>query len=310
MPEMKHTMEELEAMRSLSMEDKVDLTKDRIKEWIDAHNGRVYVGFSGGKDSTVLLHIARRVDCDIPAVYCDTGLEYPEIREFVKSIDNVTWLKPEKNFRRVIGDYGYPVVSKETAKRLYELRNYNLSDEYRNKLLGKGRKAIPQKWRGLIDAPFGVSSKCCDIMKKHPFVKYERESGRAGIIGTMAEEGSLRLNSWLRYGCNAFEMKGRTLSRPMSFWTEQDVLEYLHTYDIPYCSVYGAIEEENGRLHMTGCQRTGCMFCMFGVHLEKEPNRFQKMKISHPVQYEYCMREREKGGLGLDKVLDFIDVPH
>jgi len=50
------------------------------------------------------------------------------------------------------------------------------------------------------------------------------------------------------------------------------------------------------------------MFCMFGVHLEKEPNRFQRMKEAHPKQYDYCMRE--KNGLGLAKVLDFIDVKY
>lgn len=310
MSELMHTTEELAEMQALPMLDKLDLTKERIKDWLDAYDSNVYIAFSGGKDSTVLLNIARRVYWNIPAVYCDTGLEYPEIREFVKSFEDVTWLKPEKNFRRVIEEYGYPVASKETAKRLYEVRNYHLSEAYRNKLLGKGRKAIPQKWRSLIDAPFAVSSKCCEVMKKQPFRKYEKETGRTGMVATMACEGSLRLNSWLTHGCNAFSMT-RPMSRPMSFWTEQDVLEYLRTFEVPYCPIYGDIEEtEDGRLHMTGCQRTGCMFCMFGVHLEEEPNRFQKMQKTHPIQYAYCMKAEEQGGLGLDKVLSYINVPH
>ena len=58
----------------------------------------------------------------------------------------------------------------------------------------------------------------------------------------------------------------------------------------------------------SGVNRTGCMFCMFGVHLEQEPNRFQRMKITHPKQYDYCMRE--ENGLGLGKVLDFINVKY
>ena len=63
-------------------------------------------------------------------------------------------------------------------------------------------------------------------------------------------------------------------------------------------------ESDSGcELYTTGVNRTGCMFCMFGVQLEKEPNRFQKMKETHPKQYDYCMNK-----LGLSKVLDFMGI--
>jgi len=65
-----------------------------------------------------------------------------------------------------------------------------------------------------------------------------------------------------------------------------------------------------GKLKTTGLDRTGCMFCMFGCHLEKEPNRFQKMKITHPQIYNYCMKPIEEGGLGLGRVLDYIGVKY
>lgn len=97
----------------------------------------------------------------------------------------------------------------------------------------------------------------------------------------------------------------------MSFWTEQDVLEYIHRFNIPYASVYGDIViDDNGKYQTTGVQRTGCMYCMFGVQREKEPNRFQRMKITHPKIYEYCMKPMDEGGLGLAEVLDFIGVKH
>lgn len=139
------------------------------------------------------------------------------------------------------------------------------------------------------------------------------------IVGTMADESFQRKMYWLKTGCNGFDAK-RPRSVPMSFWTEQDVLHYLKRFEIPYCSVYGEIvpkSEFQGQLAMddvptdlvtTGCTRTGCMFCMFGVHLEGEPNRFQKMKETHPKQYEYCIRE--ENGLGIGKVLDFINVKY
>ena len=82
------------------------------------YGGKVAVSFSGGKDSTVLLDLARRAFPDIPAVFVDTGLEYPEIREFVKTVPNVTWLRPEMPFSKVISEYGYPVVSKDVARRI------------------------------------------------------------------------------------------------------------------------------------------------------------------------------------------------
>lgn len=112
----------------------------------------------------------------------------------------------------------------------------------------------------------------------------------------------------MKNGCNAFNAK-RPVSQPMSFWTEQDVLKYLKQFNVPYASVYGDIvKDENGNLYTTGCDRTGCIFCGFGCHLEKEPNRSQRLKQTHPQLWEYCMRDWEEGGLGLRKPLEYIGV--
>lgn len=102
-----------------------------------------------------------------------------------------------------------------------------------------------EKWCYLLDAPFKVSSRCCNVMKKQPMKKYAKETGRVPIIATMAEESRSRRATWLKQGCNAFSGK-KPSSQPMSFWTEQDVLEYLYTYKIPYASVYGEIVKTDG----------------------------------------------------------------
>ena len=169
-------------------------------------------------------------------------------------------------------------------------------------------------------------------MKKKPAKKYSKETGRKPILGTLATESKLRYSNWLKFGCNAFE-SSNPISAPLSFWTEQDILQYIKEYNVPYCSVYGDIvvdgqisindifegSEPNGKLKTTGCNRTGCIFCMFGCHLEKEPNRFQMLKETHPRQYEYCIGGGEtvdgkwqpsKEGLGLGKVLDYIGVKY
>ena len=91
----------------------------------------------------------------------------------------------------------------------------------------------------------------------------------------------------------------------MSFWLEQDILHYLKLTGISYCSIYEDIIEEKGKLRTTGADRTGCMFCMFGVHREKQPNRFQRMEQNHPKQYDYCINK-----LGCGAVLDYIGVPY
>lgn len=323
--ESKYTKTDLTTMQSWDLRRKIQVTQTRIIEWYQRWNGQVYVSFSGGKDSTVLLDLARRIYPDIEAVFVDTGLEYPEIRDFVKMFDNVTWLKPKMRFREVIKTYGYPVASKKVSRMVSDVKKLGDNCWAARCFNGKetGIYAMKQ-WEYLIGAPFKISNKCCDIMKKNPFKQFGKISSKKPITATMTDESRQRQVTWLQQGCNAFDNKN-PISAPMSFWTEQDVLHYLKDFNIPYSSVYGNIvaktkivsmseleqlvmEEVPTDLMTTGVNRTGCMFCMFGVHLEQEPNRFQRMKITHPKQYDYCIRE--ENGLGLGKVLDFLGVKY
>ena len=148
------------------------------------------------------------------------------------------------------------------------------------------------------------------------------------VQGIAAEDCVLRMQKWRETGCNTFEGR-RPLSKPMSFWTEQDVLRFIVDLQLPYASVYGDIVASDGendygatlidcKLHCTGCQRTGCMFCAFGAHLEKGTNRFERMKLTHPKHYAFCIGggavdvdglwKPTKDGLGYARVLDYIGV--
>lgn len=341
------------------------MTQQRIREWVQEYGtDGVYVSFSGGKDSTVLLHIVREMYPEIPAVFIDTGLEYPEIRKFVKTFDNVEWVRPEMNFKQVIKTYGYPFISKEVSNCVDGARRYlktlaaresgaddeqnksipyacymadmigidrrldKSNQEYQSLCAGKmpvrlarlkgelknksgGTSKFNQtKYAFFLDAPFEISDKCCDVMKKKPVHAYEKRTGRKPIMATMAEESYLRTQKWLNEGCNAFESK-HPHSKPMSFWTNQDVLQYIKDHNLAIASVYGEIVSEselpnnaNGQMKLwelpedkkkqetlqtTGCKRTGCAMCMFGAQYDLD--RIANIaKVSRPEIADFVFR--------------------
>jgi len=275
---------------------KIDFTTQRIRQWYERQNGNVYVAFSGGKDSTALLHLVRSRYPDVPAVFVDTGMEYPEIRDFVKATPNVTWLRPAMTFREVIDRHGYPVVSKVVARAVARIRSPGSSEQSRNKAIYGDERGhygrLPAKWQHLLRAPFDISDRCCEIMKTRPTLKYHAETGRAGIVGTMAADSNSRRKQYLRHGCYLDHLRCPR-STPMAFWRDSDVWEYLMGRGVPYCPIYD-----------TGVHHTGCMFCCFGLHLEPPPNRFDLMARTHPSQYAYCMDR-----LGLREVLKFLQTP-
>lgn len=276
----------------MPLEEKILFTQRRIREFHEQLFGSVYVSFSGGKDSTVLLHLVRELYPDTPAVFIDTGLEYPEVVEFVRTIPNVTIIKPKKPFNVVLKEYGYPVVSKETSQKINEIRS-TLSDKLKDKRMNgdeNGHGKISEKWKFLIDAPFKISDRCCHVMKKRPVKLYEKETGRHPYVGTMAADSSLRTMNYLRHSCNSFDSK-RPMSLPLSIWTEENIWEYIRSRNLPYSTIYDK-----------GYHNTGCVFCLFGIHLTKNPTKFELLAQTHPQLHKYCMEQ-----LGLKEIIQYIE---
>lgn len=344
---------ELQQMQSLPLELKIRKSQERIKEWYEYWDGMVYISYSGGKDSTVLKHLVDSLYDDVPTVFVNTGLEYPEVQKAaIKNSDVV--LTPKMNFKKVLQTYGYPIISKEisqvvaaakifiqdtldgrcpdiptTIEELKAWENIPIQVLKIKGILGKNNKPCLgdtpntdrsayncKKYEYLLNAPFNVSNKCCNVMKKQPAHKYERESKRKPFIGELAEESRARTQAWMRTGCNAYEGSYKK-SKPLSFWTEQDILQYLVENQLEIPEVYGEIIMKNDKYELTGVNRTGCVFCGYGCHLEKEPNRFQKLAKTHPKLYTYCIGggnyvdgiwQPNNKGLGMGKVLDFIGV--
>ena len=303
---------DLEQRRHLPLNAKILMSQNRIREWYEHWNGDVYVSFSGGKDSTVLAHLVHDLYPEVPLVFSNTGLEYPEVRRFAEEKANI--ISPEMDFVRVLTVYGYPIISKEVAEAIYIARRMDdgakrWRDSKRKELMGQrllpdGRKSPynKTKWLPLCrDTDFRISHWCCSIMKKNPFKAFEKRTGLKPYIGSLAEESKLRELSWLQHGCNAFDID-RPVSNPLSFWTEEDILQYILQEHLPIASVYGkivAIDDDGfeyepdmgvGKLVCSGVNRTGCIFCGFSTHLEKGETKFQKLARTHPKQYDYCMR--------------------
>lgn len=125
--ESRHTIQELYQYQALPLEKKIDMTIERIKGWVNRYGeDGVYVSFSGGKDSTVLLDIVRN-RCgykNIPAVFVDVPTQYPELRSFAEKFDNVEILKPKISFMQVCEKYGFPLISKEVSGSVQNARKY------------------------------------------------------------------------------------------------------------------------------------------------------------------------------------------
>ena len=157
------------------------------------------------------------------------------------------------------------------------------------------------KYEFMLSAPFDVSDRCCNVMKKAPLHAYAKKTGRKPMTAQMADESELRKSNWIKYGCNGFNMKS-PISNPLSFWLEQDILKYIKEENLPICSVYGkvvidyeAMGEMDGQVMFdefsanlkyktTGCKRTGCMLCGFGCHMNDD-TRFLQLKETHPKMY-------------------------
>lgn len=191
---MSHTADDLRALQAKTLEEKIQISTARIIEWYETWNGQVYVSFSGGKDSTVLLDLVRRVYPDVPAVFSDTGLEFPELREFVKSFDNVEWVKPKQTFVDVLKNNGYPIISKTVSRMVHDVQTLGYGNCFATKTFDGTESAFYdyRRWKFLISAPFRISNKCCDIMKKSLLHNFENQSHLHPFIGTQTYESKQR----------------------------------------------------------------------------------------------------------------------
>lgn len=307
----------------LPLEAKIKMSLNRIQAFVEEYGeDGVYISYSGGKDSDVLLHLCRSLYPTIPAVFFDTPMEFPAVREHAKKVANLITIRPKRSIKEIIKEHGFCFPSKETATLIKDYRRkvpYALK-----KLNGLDKDGNPSvyrqqfvKWKPLAESDFTISNGCCLEMKEYPAMEFEKQTGRHAIIGIRAEESSRRKNAYLKTGC--ISHGERPTLKAIAFWTEQDILHYLKQNHIEMAEPYGKIVpekswtqlalpfmgEEKDVLVLTGEQRLGCMFCPVGCHLDYKDGKFEKferLRKYAPKLYDYCMNE-----LGLAEFLEYVE---
>ena len=325
--------------QQLPYDQKVILAEMRAKEFYrtmtnQGHNVHVSVG---GLDSITLLLFLRHIGLtDVPAVSV-SSLEDKSIQRIHEDL-GVIPLKPLKSKVEVIQEFGFPVLSKETAGKIDLLQRPTEKNatvrhaiitgetgEYGGNRTGT-RMKMSQKWLERFGgyenenegvnyqiAPFKVSDKCCYYLKEKPCNNYAREHDSYPYLGMMASEHGRREKSLMMNGCNYYG-KTTTRSCPFAIFSRQDLLQLALDLQVPVPEIYGEIvRDSDGTLRTTPAQRTGCSMCGFGIHLEKRPHRFDRLREENPKEWEFwmyrCCTDPETGEkFGWGRVLDYIGV--
>lgn len=329
---------QMTAMQNLPYEVKVKRAELRAREFIERLDdmGKTAHVSVGGLDSITLLMFLRSIGLDIPAVSV-SALEDKSIQKVHKEL-GVIRIAPGKSKKEILQEYGFPVISKKIAGRIELLQNPTEKNKTVRHAIITGecgeqghfaknsRMKLPNKWLELFAgyenenegvayqiAPFKVSNKCCLYMKEQPCDHWAKEHNSAPFLGLMASEGGQREESLVEHGCNYF---GKTVIRsaPFAPFLRQDLLQLALNLKVPVPEIYGEIRRKSdGKLYTTKAQRTGCNMCGFGIHLEKRPHRFDRLRERNPKEWEFwmyrCCTDPKTGErYGWGRVLDYIGV--
>lgn len=298
------------------LEIKVTNAMHRIEDLYFQTNGKCYLSFSGGKDSTVILALIKMCEDiltipknGIPAVFCDTGIELGATKDFVIWVKNnwyknVEIIRPEKTFSWIINNKGKPMKSKLKSQFLSRYQKGNTSKNTILNLLGKNGKVIKAKIANkdlhMIHPNFDikVSDSCCLILKKKPFEKYNKENDIKGyIIGERIAEGGvreLRAKKRINEGKSiCTKTKGDYIVKlPIIDWTDEDIEEFIEEYNVPLSKAYTEQEYE----------RTGCFLCPFSFQIA---DNLQNLYKYEPNRYKAAMKWMKDVYIAQNVILKF-----
>lgn len=208
------------------LNQKVDHSLYIIDSFI-AQNPNCVVSFSGGLDSTVLLHLTRIIDKNRKGIYVNTTNELREIVSFCKETENIDIIFPKLNFKQTLEKYGFPLISKRQARYIYDIK-HTKSEKLKAIRLGTGFSSLSKKWRFLVGMSFDVSDKCCDVLKKNPLRPFTKEGV---LIGTKVSDSVLRKIAYYKNG-GCININGLRAT-PLSIWTDEDIWRFIKITTFP-----------------------------------------------------------------------------
>ena len=296
----------------------------------------------GGLDSITLYLFLKSIGIHVPGISV-SYLEDKSIQAVHKAL-GLERLKPAAkpdgthwNKVSVIQQFGFPVLSKDIAKKIEALQNPTPQNATMRHAIITGETGergghkksksmkLAKKWQRLFaggeneregvnyqEAPFKVSDKCCYYLKEKPCDDWAKEHNSVPYMGLMASEGGRRERSLMLNGCNYFG-KSTIRSAPFAIFSRQDLLRLALELEVPVPEIYGEIvRDPDGTLRTTKAQRTGCEGCGFGIHLEKRPHRFDQLLERNPAEWDFWMNRilQDENGewYGWGRVLDYIGV--
>lgn len=279
--------QQLKAMQRWPLNKKIEKSIMVLEEAANKYGlENLLLSYSGGMDSEILSDITtRHWKKNIIHGFSNTTCEFPETLSRVREkalnegID-IVMVYPEVNFNYVVKNYGFPMITKNISKSI-RIYNNALTEETKWKVKDYFERK-EKKWVKALGCPF--SERCCDKLKKEPIRRFQKAFGYScAIVGTRTEESRPRTKQWIESGCNAFEGEFPK-SMPLSIWTKEDEIEYRRIYKINYSKLYDM-----------GYERNGCMYCGYGVYLQKNgKNRIRMMQNTHPYAYEVFLRNYAK----------------
>ena len=321
------TIQDILQKQDLPYKAKVAHAELRAREFYDTIVGQMYNANChvsvGGLDSITLYLFLQSICINVPGISV-SSVEDKSIQRIHKALGILT-VKPLKSKAKVIQEYGFPVISKNSAEKISSLQNINAKESRIIAIMtGKTSKRqysrktkLPDKWLKLFAghhseirpnlvckiAPFKVSDRCCYWLKEKPCRDWGKERNSYPYLGLMASEGGQRELGLIKNGCNYYS-KSDTRSCPFAIFTRQDILQLAIDLKVPVPEIYGEIKRKpDGTLYTTRAQRSGCSMCGFGIHIEKRPHRFDRLKEDNPKEWAYWMYD-----VGWGQVLDWIGV--
>lgn len=267
--------------KKLNLEKKIEYSNKVIVNALKQSNNQT-ISWSGGKDSTVVLHLILKYAPKIPVIFVDIECLFPETRKYVNKLAkiwkiNLTVVKSENDdFNSVTQKYGFPIFSKNISSNVERaIRTGNI----RNQLSNFEKFLVYHKAK--------ISSKCSQYLLETPCKLKEKELNcDLKFVGLRALESMARVELWADYGDIYIvkkyfgENKPIKKCNPISIWTEDNIWDYINLHNIPICDIY-----------KKGYERNGCWTCAMAIR----NGQLERLKNYNKSYYNQLLNQSEMG---------------